>query len=121
MVTTNGTPNYKGLVEYLGSLGINANRIPEDSVKETGYSYWPDPDHDPVRYGSDHENPVNTEFNVPWPNKDVYPNVLKLIAGGTMTEVIDAKPTPIIVNNPDTDKKPTPAQVKKIAALKDTE
>lgn len=97
--------NYKAINTYLDSFGIDGRRIPEDSVSSAGYDYWPDPFTEKVRYGSDHRNPVGTRFQVPWPNPEVYKNVVLLMQGASLDQIIEPpKDTPELVVRPTTPK-----------------
>lgn len=83
-------PNYKGLVEYLGSLDIDANRIPEDSVSADGYIYWPDADQKGAwNVTSDGRRNNAWDESKSWPNPEVYKNVQLLLGGADLSEVIE--------------------------------
>ena len=96
--------NYSAINEYLDSLGIDARRIPEDSVTAQGYTLWPDPDRDKVRYGTDAVNPVGSQLGVPWPNPEVYKNVVLLMNGATLDEILPPE------ERPKAEKKTTPVK-----------
>jgi hypothetical protein len=103
-------PNYAALIEYLASAGIDAMRIPEDQVTAESYTYWPDRQTERVIYGSDPTNPVGTQFNLTWPTKEFGQNVITLMAGGSIDDILEKQPA-MIVNDPETDEVRKPRKV----------
>lgn len=72
-------PNRKGLVDYLAKQGIDAFRIPEANVDETGFDYYQVDDAGrPVRTGTNRLVRERRE----WPSPEVYQTVMLLLAGG---------------------------------------
>lgn len=78
-------PNYDELIEYFDALGFDANCIPEESVNETGFLYWPEN----IRAGSDGR--VANARVVTWPSPEVLEDVRTLMAGGTL-KIVDKEP-----------------------------
>lgn len=93
-------PNRKGLVDYLAKQGIDAFRIPEANVDETGFDYYQVDDAGrPVRTGTNRLVRERRE----WPSPEVYQTVMLLLAGGEVPEEKVkpvAKPTkePVLIN-----------------------
>lgn len=79
------TPNYKELIAFLKDAGIDADRVPEDSLSPEGYEYWPDPNSRENRLvvSSDGRLAGKKEF-LAWPSEEFYENVVTLLSGGTL-------------------------------------
>lgn len=79
--------NYKGLIKYLRSVGLDALRIPQDTIDETGFDYYDvDEDGRPKRTGTNRIVRQRRE----WPSPLVYTNVLLMLDGGELPEVVVA-------------------------------
>lgn len=77
-------PNYKGLIYYLRTVGLDALRIPADSVDESGFDYYDvDEEGRPKRTGTNRIVRQRRE----WPSQLVYTNVLLLMQGGELPDV----------------------------------
>jgi hypothetical protein len=75
--------NYKGLIKYLRSVGLDALRIPQDTIDETGFDYYDvDEDGRPKRTGTNRIVRQRRE----WPSPLVYTNVLLMLDGGELPE-----------------------------------
>lgn len=93
------TKNTIGLVQYLRTVGIDAERVREKGLDETGYDYIRvQADGRPI-YGDG--NRLSTE-RVEWPSADVYDTVIQLLNGENIYAV---KPVTVDATPPDPEEK----------------
>lgn len=82
-----GRPNYEELISYLRKQGIDANKVKQAGMDETGYDEIQTHEGGRPMYATPGRMDELATVRREWPNADVYRTVVWLASGGSLKTV----------------------------------